>query len=83
MALAVTLFSAGCLPVRKQDALCCPDFPSSRSLGKTIEWPAGAKIRINSLKTLIAKEFRVSYSDFKVGFDRQNANKHRVHRVKR
>jgi CrcB protein len=32
------------LPVRKQDALCCPDFPPSRLPGTAIERPACAKV---------------------------------------
>ena len=36
---SVALAVAGCrrLPVRKQDALCCPDFPPPRRIGAAIE----------------------------------------------
>ena len=46
MALAVA--RCGRLPVRKQDALCCPDFPLTNYVGTAIERFADVKVRFFS-----------------------------------
>ena len=44
--VALAVARCGRLPVRKQDALCCPDFPLTDYVGTAIERFAGVKVRI-------------------------------------
>jgi hypothetical protein len=44
--VALAVARCGRLPVRKQDALCCPDFPLTDYVGTAIERFAGAKVGI-------------------------------------